>query len=84
MSVSYEAMLELSAKEPSSMFLMWREMIQSEIEEELRTNRSLTQEQFDNTAKRAALHIEQYGCSVQKAVERILNPGDFIGMKEHA
>ncbi len=84
MSVTRETLLELSAKECPPILSMWRDMIRHEIREELSKNYSLTQMKYEDALKRAALHIEQYGCSVQKAVARVINPDDFDGMKEHA
>jgi hypothetical protein len=82
--VTFESMVELAGKSAPPILSMWRDMIRHEIRHELSKNYSLTQAKYEDTLKRAALHIEQYGCSVPKAVDRILNPDDFIGMKEHA
>ena len=83
--VTRELILKQAVNERNPSILdLWREELRYEIKRELDRHFFVGTEQYEDILYRAMIHIEQYGCSVQKVVDRMLNPGDYIGMKEHA
>jgi hypothetical protein len=79
--VSRELLLNQAGIERNPTLIeLWRENLRVEVEAELMKHFFVGSQQFLTALDQAMLHIEQYGCSVQKAISRILEPDDFIGM----
>ena len=83
--VTRELLLQQAENERNPSILdLWRDELRHELRKELDQHFFTGTDQYENILHRAMIHIEQYGCSVQKAVDRIMNPDNYIGMKEHA
>jgi hypothetical protein len=77
--VTREDLLEKAGNERNPTILdLWRECLRMEVAAALVDVYFAGTQQYETALDQVMLHIEQYGCSVPKAIDRIMNPDLYI------